>query len=386
MKSGQGRPSLRKLARLANVSPSTVSRALSGKEGVSPETRARVLVLAQEMGLVARDAVIGRPQKERSDDLNGGDGRAQRITAALIIDSRSNPGLAQLVTEPFYTELVAGLYEGGRRYHADLQLVTVDSEGDLADAIEREVDGVIWLGYNPIEGFEPWISRFFQRGIAVVLCDHYVPDLPCDAVLSDNVGGAYQAATYVARLGHRRVSILGQDLPSTAAVERVKGALAGLVQSGISPQEIQIIIAPPSFDGGYATLDRALEFGATAVLCGNDTMALGVIRRAFELGVNIPGDLSVVGFDDIATSSKVTPALTTVRVDKLRLGIETVRRLRLAIVEKKQLGIEWPPGSKGGAVRSLVPTRLIERESTGALAGAESAPINSRQPRSTQIG
>ena len=149
-----------------------------------------MLVLAQEMGLVARDAVIGRPQKERSDDLNGGDGRAQRITAALIIDSRSNPGLAQLVTEPFYTELVAGLYEGGRRYHADLQLVTVDSESDLADAIGRDVDGVIWLGYNPIEGYEPWVSQFFQRGIAVVLCDHYVPDLPCDAVLSDNVSGA----------------------------------------------------------------------------------------------------------------------------------------------------------------------------------------------------
>src|SRR5690606_19492949 len=159
---------------------------------------------------------------------------------------------------------------------------------------------------------EPWVSQFFQRGIAVVLCDHYVPDLPCDAVLSDNVSGAYEAATHVARLGHRRVSILGQDLPSTAAVERVKGALAGLVQAGVSPKEIQTIIAPPSFDGGYAVLDRALEFGATAVLCGNDTMALGVIRRAFELGVNIPGDLSVVGFGDIATSSKVRPALTIV--------------------------------------------------------------------------
>ncbi len=114
-------------------------------------------------------------------------------------------------------------------------------------------------------------------------------------------------------------------------------------------------------------------------------MALGVIRRAFELGVNIPGDLSVVGFDDIATSSKVTPALTTVRVDKLRLGIETVRRLRLAIFER-QLGIESPPGTRGGAVRSLVPTRLIQRESTGALAGPESAAINFRQSTSTQIG
>ena len=110
-------------------------------------------------------------------------------------------------------ELVAGLYEGGERYHVDLQLMKADDDAGVDLAARRDVDGVIWLGYAPAEGYRPWIAEFEARQIPVVLCDHYVDDLPCDAVLSDNVGGAYQAAQYVAGLGHRRVGILNQDLP-----------------------------------------------------------------------------------------------------------------------------------------------------------------------------
>lgn len=364
MKSRVDRPSIRKLARVANVSPSTVSRALGGKEGVSPETRARLLEMAEQMGLVpsggnaAESCAVGRQQ---------GRGEPRRISATLLVDSRSNRGLVELSSEPFFMELVAGIYEGGGRYYVDLQLVRADDDKSVDEAIDRVEDALVWLGYDRAEGYLPWLARLKEREIPVVLCDHYVPDLPFDAVLSDNVGGAYQAAQHVASLGHRRVGILSQDLQSIAAFERTRGSLAGLVEGGVSPYDILVITAPPSFDGGYRALDEVLDYGATAVLCGNDTMALGVIRRAAERGVAVPGELSVVGFDDITTSANVTPALTTVRVEKRLLGMETVRRLRFCVAER-EMGIKLPGSIAGTAVRTLIPTRLVCRESTAVAA------------------
>lgn len=361
MKSRDDRPSIRKLAKAANVSPSTASRALAGREGVSPQTRARLLRMAKEMGLVPTSSAAEPGGADGDKDR----GFRRRITATLLIDARANVGLAEFSTEPFFAELIAGLYEGGGRYRVDLQLVRADDDQAVDDAIRRTADALVWLSYDRFEGYQPWLPVLSERDIAVVLCDHYVADLPFDAVLSDNVGGAYQAAQYIAGLGHRRVGIVSQDLSSIAAFERTRGSLAGLVQAGVSPEDILVVSAAPSFEGGYQVLDPMLDFGATAVLCGNDTMALGVIRRAAQRGVAVPDELSVVGFDDISTSSKVTPALTTVRVDRRLLGLETIRRLRFVIAER-EMGIRLPGSLAGIPVRTLIPTRLVCRESTGA--------------------
>lgn len=359
------RPSLRKLAERANVSPSTVSRALAGKEGVSEETRTRLMAMAHEMGLIpVVDGVRidGRQTVSRPDGVE----KLREISALLLIDSRANLGLVESVREPFYMEVLAALYEGGERYRTRIQMTPVHNDDMLEAALGRPYDGVIWLGYDTADGFEPWFSRLQEQGIPVVLCDHYIPELSCDAVVSDNFSGAYDAGAYVGALGHRRVSILQQKLSSVAAYERTRGFVAGLASAGVSPADIHITDAVTSFEGGYEGLDAALDFGATAVLCGNDTMALGVIRRASERGLHVPGELSVVGFDDLSTSSRVTPSLTTVRVHKRLLGIETVRRLFLRVVERAH-DIAAFDGDDAAPLRSVVPTRLIHRESSGRL-------------------
>jgi len=361
---------------MADVSPSTVSRALSGKEGVSEATRAHILRLAEKTGLIAN----GDPDRggTQTNDWVGERigvyadlGRDVAVT--LLVDARGNPCLTDLTESTFFMEIIGGLSAAARDFGAALHVARVDEDGDLGAAFGKmeagpgRSNGVIWLGYQPAASYQPWIGALEKRETPVVLCDHHVAELACDAVLSDNVGGSLAAATHVAELGHSRVAILQQALPSIASVLRTRGFRAGLLDYGVSPSDIAVVEAPPSFEGGYDVADALLDGGFTAVLCGNDVMAIGVLRRARERGVDVPGEISVSGFDDIATSAQISPTLTTVRVDKWAIGYESVRRLLVRILEQRT-GIRRPSDSGGStSIRSVVPTELIVRESTGEI-------------------
>lgn len=358
----QGRQAtIRALARAANVSPSTVSRALRGKKGVSAQTRERLLRMAREMGLKTLAAPGPGPQGERRADL--------------FVDARSAPYMRDLALNPFYLSLIAGLYQSGQRLRVNLQMARLRNDAQLESAVRGilsrgEPGGVIWMGYNGRNAYEPWVERLAEAGVPVVLCDHYVPGLPCDAVLSDNVDGSHQMARHVAALGHRRVTIVELAVGSAAAWERVIGAQACFFSEGLGPDEVQVLKAPPTFEGGYALLPDVLRHGSTAVLCGNDQTALGLLRRAREMHVRVPGDLSIAGFDGTATSAITSPSLTTVHVDTERIAEETLRRL---LLRKESAG--GRPAAKAPAedelqpawtpVRTVVPVEVVARESTG---------------------
>lgn len=375
------RPTVRSLARMADVSPSTVSRALSGKEGVSESTRAHIIRLAQKTGLiVSGPGGAGAPGAGGvSEPVEGYADLGRDVTIALLVDARGNPCLADLTESAFFMELIGGISAAARDFGATLHMARVDEDGDLQAAIANldadagRSSGVIWLGYQPGTLYRPWIEAFEMRKTPIVLCDHYVAELGYDAVLSDNIGGSFAVANHLADLGHRRVAILQQALPSVAAVQRTRGFRAGLLERGVPARGIAVVEAPPSFDGGYDAADALIDAGVTAIACGNDVMALGVLRRAYERGVDVPGELSVSGFDDIASSAQIAPALTTVRVDKRAIGYESVRRL-LARIREQRAGIQRGALSDGGGstpIRSIVPTELVVRESTGPAPARE---------------
>ncbi|MGE5482839.1 MAG: LacI family DNA-binding transcriptional regulator [Bacteroidota bacterium] len=421
------RVTLRNIAAIAGVAPSTVYRALAGKEGVGAETRQRILQLAQQMGIRVQQHRPGAGASRAAAGVAESPGLQPGVPAGLvqtalaitlIIDSRNNPFLRDLADNPFYLELIAGISEASQALGYRLSVEIVTSDADLVAIFRHivpEVDwrrtttseivltdrrralsrifgrGIVWLGYQPRDAYVPWIPVSARLSVPTVLCDHYVADLPCYAVVSDNIGGARELGAHVAGLGHRRVSILRQALPSAASWERTLGFQASLYEAGLTPDDIQIIDAPPTFEGGYGALPQALESGATAILCGNDMMAMGVLRRAAELGVKVPEALSVCGFDDITTSGRLTPALTTARVDQRAIGREALRRLwtlsqlalagsvadadarELATDEGKEVatgGVTAVGGQHGReevvrGTRIVVPTRLVVRETTG---------------------
>lgn len=240
------RPSVRGLARMADVSPSTVSRALSGKEGVSEATRAHILRLAQQTGLIGNGASerIGAQLGERVGERAGAAGNPDHdVAITVLVDARGNPCLADLTESAFFMELIGGLSAAGRDYGATLHVARVDADADLDAAFAKMgpgngrpggSDGVIWLGYQRSASYRPWFDDLAMRETPVVLCDHHVAELGCDAVLSDNIGGSMAIASYVAGLGHQRVAILQQELPSVASALRTRGFRAGLLERGKS--------------------------------------------------------------------------------------------------------------------------------------------------------
>lgn len=423
------RVTLRNIAAIAGVAPSTVYRALAGKEGVSEQTRERIVHLAQQLGFVPPAGTPGQPGVRLSGEAGRQTGAAppgragqqlnipaqlqhvnemkrppgSGLAITLIIDARSNPFLQNLADNPFYLELIAGISEASQvlSYRLSIEIIASDDDlpallhhivpgidwkrttsGEIVRADRRRAlprlfgRGIVWLGYQPRDGYIPWIPVLARLGVPVVLCDHYVNDLPCDAVVSDNIGGARELGVHVAGLGHRRVCILRQALPSAASWERTLGFQAALYEAGLATNDIHIIDAAPTFEGGYETLPQALASGATAILCGNDMMAVGVLRRAAELGVRIPESLSVCGFDDITTSGRLTPALTTARVDRRAIGREALHRIwALSQLALARLTGEGPDGEEDGALgswagsRVVVPVRLVVRETTGHAPG-----------------
>ena len=225
------------------------------------------------------------------------------------------------------------------------------------------VDGVVAIG---VSAQHPEVEQLRAAGLPLVMVDSSaLPDLPTVEV--DDEGGAYAAAQHLIALGHRDLLIVGIEThPGDAAGTRTASAVAGCAATcGPSPStasssaEDAVVVAPSTIEGGMAALRGAWEDGLrpTGVLVMSDAMAIGVLRAARELGVDVPGDLSVVGFDDIDISQHTNPPLTTVH-QPIRLKGEAAVRSLLARIERLDAAVD----------QQRLATRLIIRGSTGPVA------------------
>jgi DNA-binding LacI/PurR family transcriptional regulator len=234
-------------------------------------------------------------------------------------------------------------------------------QGSLARAMGRAtVDGVIAIG---LSARHPEVEQIRAAGLPLVMVDSSaMPDQP--GIEIDDEGGARAAAEHLLNLGHTDILIVGVE-PPTIGVQadpegvmggRLRGYLGALAARGVHLPPQAICVGPASIEGGIAVMRRAFEDGLrpTAVLAMSDAMAIGVLRAAREMGLRVPEDISVVGFDDIDISQHTNPPLTTVHQPIRRKG-ESAVRLLLAVVERRDLRPE----------HLRLETRLIIRGSTG---------------------
>ena len=316
--------SIHDVARAAGVSVATVSGSLTTRESVAPATRERVLAAADALRYAPNRAARGLST-----------GRTGNL--GVIVPDLGNP---------FFHEVLRGAQARARL--ADHAVFVADGQESAAEeetligAMGKQVDGIIICSSR----LAPATLAALDRTPAVVLLNRRIRGRP--SVVFDSASGMRQAVSHLAGLGHRRVAFVSGPRRSWSDQQRRRGLRGAADTAGI--EWVAIGPVSPRFDGGVAVAERVLAERVTAVLAYNDLVALGILSRLAELGVGVPDELSVVGFDDIPVAAMVTPPLTTVALPTADAGAAAVEML-----------LDDP-----GPVARTLPARLVVRASTGA--------------------
>jgi DNA-binding LacI/PurR family transcriptional regulator len=320
---GGKRITIRDVADAAGVSIATVSFVMNRRveQTISPPVRERVLQAAERLGYAPSAMAVGLARK-----------RTRNVT---IVFYRNE----QQITNPFYSFTIQGAIKEatGRGYNILFSFLPQEYLGphDLPLAVrEKNTEGALFI--QNVD--ERLIRDVLARGIAVAAVDSHarIAELPSFHV--DNVRGARLACEHLIDLGHKDICFLYGDGHRPSIDERRRGFLAALGARGL-PDDARCLVDAGrlTFEAAYETAGRLLETrpGPGAIFCANDEMAAGVLRAARQRGIEVPRDLSVVGFDDIIMSAYVDPPLTTVGFDKEAMGRAAMQCL-LDRLEKRE--------------------------------------------------
>lgn len=323
----------------AGVSTATVSRVANGHPNIRLATRERVEEAMRRLGYVAN---------LRARSLAGG--RTNLI--GLIVDD---------LESSYISQVARGIDEAVATHGYDLMVSTMHMRERTTRHIESLFNGfaegliVLLAG-----GFGRYLGEVEARKFPVVLIDHD-PASNVSIVKADNDAGTREAVRHLSTLGHDRIGFITGNLKVASARERLDAYRTEVAELGLNPQTDLVVDGDFTLDGGATAARQLLGLNEppTALLASSDAEAFGVMQVAREMGVTIPGDLSLVGFDDIPEASYVTPTLTTVRQPMREMGVLAAEML-MSIVEEGQ----------GQTSTVRLPTQLIVRETTGPLSPA----------------
>jgi len=332
--------SITAVARLAGVSIATASRVVSLADyPVSRQTRERVLDAARTLDYVPNALARGLLKSQTP------------LVGVIVHD----------ITDPYFAEVVRGVEDAASG--GGYLVITCSSErdGERESSYVRllrsmRAAAVVFAGSgmdDPAlnEELPKHVAALRASGAAVV---HLSPHALGEPEVSvDNAGGIAAMIAALVELGHRRIAFLAGPASLYVARERLAGYRRGLADAGIAVDERLVVETGFSADAGADAVNRLLESGAdfTAIACANDLLALGALQRLHERGVDVPGDVSVAGFDDIPVAAMTAPSLSTVRLplrDLGRCGFEAaIRMLTGEAVEPR-----------------ILPTQVVLRDST----------------------
>lgn len=293
---------IREVSRLANVSPSTVSRVLTGNAPVAEETRERVMAAVRELGY-------------------------QPNTFARGLVTNRSEGIGVVINEissPFYSTIVQGIEEVVEAHGKHL----IVSSGHAREAVEREAveflrqrrcDALI-LHLEAISDYD--ILQWVEGDTPIVIVGRYVAELPDRCIHLDNVAGGYLATKHLIEHGHRKIAHITGWMAIQDARDRVEGYRRALEDAGIPFDDMLVVEGDFVEEGGQRGARRLLERDRdfTALIAGNDQTAAGAMRVFREYGLRVPQDISVIGYDDVLLARYLHPALTTIHQPLAEMG------------------------------------------------------------------
>ncbi|MBR9805599.1 MAG: LacI family transcriptional regulator [Alphaproteobacteria bacterium] len=332
------RTRLEDLAAIAGVSIATVSRALNNSPAVNDETKRRVWKIAREQNYNFRPSMPAI--------LSGA-----AATIAVVIPTP--PGRHSEVSNPFFQELLAGISEAARHAGCDILVshLPYKKHDDLVSLMTaNRADGVIFLGQSFLH------ERFNQLALTENRFIVWGADMPGQrycSIGSDNVRGGLRATTHQLNLGRKRIVFLG-DTAAPEILQRYEGYINAHRQVDMDLDPALTVPASYEIESAEASVNTLLEQGIEfdGIFAASDLIALGAVRSLLRAGVKVPGDVSIVGYDNLQLSAYSYPSLTTISQDMAKAGRIMVSKLLSS--------------NETGPMRSeRLPTELIVRESCG---------------------
>lgn len=309
----QAKITIADIAKRVGVSKTTVSRVLNDKPYVEAVTKQKILDVIEETGFTRQHSAIS---------LAGG--RTNII--GLLVPSLSNP---------YSLTVIQGVADKISNENFDLMLYTTGLSEQTQKRFFRRlsknvVDGLVVLLPRESTDLE---RELFSSDLPIVLIDHRGINSHVPTIAATNEKGGYDATNYLISLGHRAIGFITGVLDFGCSLERLEGYKVALKKHGIAFTNNYVIPGDFTESSGYTSAKALMNQVAppTAIFCSNDDMAIGAMRAIQDMGLRVPGDVSIIGFDDISKASMVYPPLTTIRQPLFKMG-ETAANLVVDLI------------------------------------------------------
>lgn len=332
---------IKDVAKKAGVSPATVSFVLNKREGISKKTIKKVETAIRELNYYPT-----------------------RSARSLITHKTMNLGFILSekhfsIADPFYTRILLGAEFEARKYNYYVLLTSTEKEFAKEKSlprfvVERNVDGIMIAGSVD----DSLICHIQKTGIPLILIDYLPMKGEANAILVDNIRGAYEAVSHLIKLGHKQIGFVGGSFNNPNIKERFFGYQQALEEFGIERNNNFILTDEPSsvMENGINAVNKLLKRNAmpAAIFVANDAQAIGCIKALKESGLKVPEDVAVMGFDDVEGGLLIEPQLSTMHVPKEEMGALAVKKM-INIIENPTTNVD----------KTLISVELMVRESCG---------------------